>query len=124
MKGRMPWEDRVLDGRYCNQLWLELKTLTRVQNRLTEEGIISPRTGKMISRPAIAMSVWRWSCRNVEESFEVEMKSRAAVGQILTRDLWKIELMNHAKQIFTAVGYRKWLKEHNLEQIAREFALS
>jgi hypothetical protein len=123
-KGKLPWEEKVLDGKHCNQLWLELKTLKRVQAKLTDEGIVSPRTGKEISRPAIAMSVWRWSCRNPEESFEIESKSRAASGSLLTRDLWNIELINHARQIFSPHGYSKWLKEKGLEQLAQKFALS
>lgn len=124
MKGKLPWETKVLDGEYCNKLWLELKTLARVQARLTEEGIRSPRTGKPISRPAIAMSVWRWSCRNPEASYAVEKKERASRGEVFTRQMWDIELINHAKQIFTAVGYRKWLKEYNLEELAKQFTLS
>lgn len=124
MKGKLPWETRVLDGEYCNRLWLELKTLARVQAKLTEEGIRSPRTGKQISRPAIAMSVWRWSCRNPDASYAIEKQARSTRGEVLTKEMWSIELINHAKQIFTAVGYRKWLKENDLEHIARQFTLS
>lgn len=124
MKGKLPTEIRVLDGEYCNKLWLELKTLNRVQARLTEEGIRSPRTGKMISRPAISMSAWRWSVKNPEASYAMEKKAREAEGIVLTRDMWNIELINHANQCLTAVGYRKWLKQFGLEDVARKFALS
>lgn len=123
-KGKMPWESRVLDGKYCNQLWLELKTLSRVQAKLTDEGIRSPRNGGPISRPAIAMAVWRWCCRNPEESYEIEKKARAASGEVLTREMWNIELVAHASRAYTAVGYRKWLQEYGFEELARRYALS
>lgn len=119
MKGKLPTDSRVLDGKYCNQLWLELKTLARVQERLTREGIISPRTHKQISRPAIAMSVWRWCCRNPEESFTIEQKARAAYGETLTRNEWNNELIIHARNCYTAAGYRKWLAKNDFEQLAR-----
>jgi len=123
-KGKLPSDIRVLDGEYCNRLWLELKTLARVQAKLTTEGIRSPRTGREISRPAIAMAVWRWCCRHPEESFELERKSRAASGEVLTRDMWNLELIAHAMRVFTSAGYLKWIRQHDLEGIAKQYALS
>lgn len=124
MKGKLPTDSRVLDGKYCNQLWLELKTLARVQERLTKEGIRSPRTHGPVSRPAIAMSVWRWCCRNPDESFIIEQKARAAYGENLTREEWNIELIIHARNAHTHAGYRKWLAKNGLEELARKQALS
>lgn len=119
MKGRTPSQERVLDGKYCNQLWLQLGTLARVQARLHADGIRSPRSGGMITRPAISMSIWRYCVRNPQESFETEVVARAARGETLTREEWNKELIFHARMCLTAVGYRKFLAKNGLENVAK-----
>lgn len=122
MKGRTPSQERVLDGKYCNQLWLELGTLARVQARLHAEGIRSPRSGGEITRPAISMSIWRYCVRHPQESFETEVVARATRGEYLTRDEWDIELIKHARMCLTASGYRKFLSKNGLENVARSLS--
>lgn len=119
MKGITPSDAKVLDGKECNRLWLEFGTLARVQEFLSARGVRSPRTGKEISRPAIAMAVWRYCCQNPDESYGLELKARNAVGIQLSRTEWNVELVKHARCAYTAVGYRKWLKRNNLEEFAR-----
>jgi hypothetical protein len=122
MKGVSPWQARVLDGKRCNELWLQLGTLARVQAKLSAEGIRSPRSGGEITRPAISMSIWRYCVRNPDESFETEVVARAARGEILTRDQWNVELVLHARMCLTASGYRKFLKKNGLENVAKELS--
>lgn len=122
MKGRNPRQECVLDGKRCNELWLQLGTLARVQAKLHAEGIRSPRSGGMITRPAISMSIWRYCVRNPSESFETEKVARAARGEALTREQWDIELIIHARMCLTAAGYRKFLKKNGLENVAKELS--
>jgi len=117
--GIKPRQEKVLNGDHINLLWLQLGTLRKVGERLTQEGLVSPRTGSAFSNPALAMSNWRWCVRNPDESFERVMKYRKAAGVYMTRLDWDKELILHARQVLTPAGYDTFLEKNGLKETAR-----
>ncbi len=117
--GIPPWKERALDGEKVFMMWQRMGTLNLVLNQLIKEGFSSPRTGKPISRAAIAMSAWRWAARNPDLSFEKMQTEQKAKGVVVSRDEWDAQLIIHARQFLTSSGYVKFIEKNGLEEKAR-----
>jgi hypothetical protein len=117
--GITPQVEKVVDGKYAFDLWLRFGTLAKVGDQLIKDGIISPRTGRPVTRAAISMSVWRWCIRNPDESFQTIVAYRKAHGITVTRDSWDGELIKHARSALTPTGYINFLRKNQLEEKAR-----
>lgn len=112
-----PRAEKVLDGETCLDLWLELKSLARVQSKLTSDGIISPRSGGAITRQAISVAAWRYCCKNPDATWEKVSKYRKASGIPITREQWDMDLVKHARNVFTPIGYQKFIKRNSYENL-------
>ena len=115
---RKPAIERVLDGKHVFLIWWKLGNLNKVIDQLTMEGVISPRTGKQLSKAGVAASSWRYAIRNPEESYQLALEFATASGGKLSRNEWNIQSIAHARGYLTKAGYTKFIKKNKLEELA------
>jgi hypothetical protein len=107
--GRQP---RLLDGKECFLLWVELGSLEKVRLHYNAQGLINPRTGKPLSEMAIWTTSLRWVLENPEEArpyYEQE-------GGKLSDDEWEKWLISRAVMVYNYSKNRiiRWAKRNNL----------
>lgn len=62
-------------------------------------------------------NIWKWCCRNPEESYEVVRDFLRQGGNSLSRDEWEIELVWNSRYGFGLRERNKWLNEGNRREL-------
>ena len=115
MFGKQPKNNKILDGEKCLSLWLMLGSLAKVQARLTNDGVVSNRTGNPVSRTGIQHSAQRWILRNPQLAWDRYLKDFFTTsGENKTFDAWLLDLKEIAVNNLTTKGYEKFVEKWSL----------
>lgn len=113
IRGRRP----QLDGKKLFKLWQELGTLDKIHQKMIDDGIINPITGKPFSKIGI-----RWAIGNYELNFpdearkEYQSRFRFLPGK-KEDDLWNHKLVRRATSHFnTRSQFDAWLDRVGLTE--------
>jgi hypothetical protein len=100
------------------KMWMELGSLGRVINQLTQSGVVNPASGKPIHQNTVWRMIFKWIIENpttpgVKEAFE---KSN---GRLIGQDEWELFLCKEAIHVCGSTSrarLRGWIRRHKMEK--------
>lgn len=105
------------------KLWIELRTLVRVREKLRRDGIINPATKQPPSKQAINFAIWKWVVTNPKKALDnyILPMERQRGNYDFSQDDWEEMIIRHAKAVFAYSNstYMRWLKHYGLEEKAK-----
>lgn len=116
--------NRILreSGETYFKMWMELGSLGRVVDQLTQMGVVNPKTGKRIHHNTLRFRILKWVIENpknpdVKSAFEKEN------GRLIENEEWELFLCKVAIHICgtSRVRLRDWIHRHGMEKYKDRF---
>lgn len=112
-----------LDDKRCWDMWFELGTLRKVQEKLKDEGMTSLRTGRPFTFQAIYTAAWRWAREYPELAKDQFEKSCLEQGNPFSLVDFNTMLVRAVRNItWSDARFQAWLEQYDLVEYAQELS--